>query len=288
MSNPSAIRAGRAFVELFADDSKLVRGLRRAEAKVVQFGQNIRTIGQRLFAMGAVAGGVLAVATREFATWGDSLSKMSGRTGVSVQALSELSYAARQSGTDVAALETALRTMQRNLTLAFEGNDAAIRKLQILGLNIETLKRMSPEEQFLAVGEALSRMSDPTERSALAMRLLGKSGTQLLPMFANGISGVNALRERCRELGLTVSDLDAANATKLSDNLTDVGLTIRAVGFAIGASLAEPLIRLTERMINCIAGIAKWINKNRELVVTAAKVTAAVVGIGAAILVAGI
>ncbi len=30
MSNSNSIRAGRAFVELFAADSKLVRGLKRA------------------------------------------------------------------------------------------------------------------------------------------------------------------------------------------------------------------------------------------------------------------
>jgi hypothetical protein len=36
-AKPGAIRAGRAFVELFADDSKLVRGLRRASAKPKAF-----------------------------------------------------------------------------------------------------------------------------------------------------------------------------------------------------------------------------------------------------------
>ena len=108
MAESSAIRAGRAFVELFVDNSKLVRGLRAAEAKVVKFGQNIQAIGRQLFTIGAAVGGVLAVAAKGFASWGDSLSKMSGRTGVSAQALSELAYAAQQSGTDVATLEASL------------------------------------------------------------------------------------------------------------------------------------------------------------------------------------
>ena len=45
MSNSTSIRAGRAFVELFADDSKLVRGLRRAEKKLKAFGSSIRNLG---------------------------------------------------------------------------------------------------------------------------------------------------------------------------------------------------------------------------------------------------
>jgi len=40
MSASGTIRAGRAFVELFADDSKLVRGLKAAQAKLKAFGPN--------------------------------------------------------------------------------------------------------------------------------------------------------------------------------------------------------------------------------------------------------
>ncbi len=42
MSSSHNIRAGRAFVELFADDSKLVRGLRPAERRVKAFGKHSR------------------------------------------------------------------------------------------------------------------------------------------------------------------------------------------------------------------------------------------------------
>ena len=48
-----SIRAGRAFVELFADDSKLVRGLRRAQKKLKAFGQSIRNMGLKIAGLGA-------------------------------------------------------------------------------------------------------------------------------------------------------------------------------------------------------------------------------------------
>jgi hypothetical protein len=48
MANTGAIRAGRAFVELFADDSKLVRGLRRAEKKLKAFGDSVRGFGLKM------------------------------------------------------------------------------------------------------------------------------------------------------------------------------------------------------------------------------------------------
>ena len=61
MSTSSTIRAGRAFVELFAlrltqgktDDSKLVRGLKSAERKLKAFGTAVKDIGRKPAAVGA-------------------------------------------------------------------------------------------------------------------------------------------------------------------------------------------------------------------------------------------
>src|SRR5690606_17492746 len=47
-ASTQGIRAGRAFVELFADDSRLVRGLRRAEKRLRAFGDRIRNLGLKL------------------------------------------------------------------------------------------------------------------------------------------------------------------------------------------------------------------------------------------------
>jgi hypothetical protein len=48
-----AIRAGRAFVELFADGSKLVRGLKSAAGKLKAFGSQVRNLGLGLMAAGS-------------------------------------------------------------------------------------------------------------------------------------------------------------------------------------------------------------------------------------------
>jgi hypothetical protein len=53
MPSAQGIRAGRAFVELFADDTKLVRGLRRAERRVKAFGKRISQLGRKLAGIGA-------------------------------------------------------------------------------------------------------------------------------------------------------------------------------------------------------------------------------------------
>ncbi len=68
------IRAGRAFVELFADDSKLVRGLRRAEKKIKAFGSSIRNMGLKMAGLGAAMLAPLLGAAKAFSSMGDQVA----------------------------------------------------------------------------------------------------------------------------------------------------------------------------------------------------------------------
>jgi hypothetical protein len=61
-ASASAIRAGRAFVELFAEDSSLVRTLKANEKRLKDFGANIRNVGLGLAAIGAAIIAPLAIA----------------------------------------------------------------------------------------------------------------------------------------------------------------------------------------------------------------------------------
>lgn len=92
MAKTNAIRAARAFVELFADDSELVRGLRKAESKVKAFGARVNEIGMGLT---KAAGAILAPMTlsaRVFVGFDDQMRAVQatiGATGVEFDMLNE-------------------------------------------------------------------------------------------------------------------------------------------------------------------------------------------------------
>jgi len=110
MVTARGIRAGRAFVELFADDSKLVRGLRR-----------VRNLGLKVAGLGTAVLAPLAGAAKAFSGMGDQVAKMAKRTGLSVETLSELKFVASQTGTEFESLEMAFRRMQRSIYDARRG-----------------------------------------------------------------------------------------------------------------------------------------------------------------------
>lgn len=274
-------------MELFADDTKLVRGLRSAERKLRAFGDGIRTLGLKVVAMGAGLMAPLVGSAKAFSTMGDSVAKMAKRTGLSVATVSELGYAAGQSGIQMETLENGLRRMQRSIYDAGRGLSTAVDSLADLGLTYKDLQGLSPEEQFKLIADRISQVEDPTKRAAIAMTLLGRSGTALLPMFEQGAAGISALQEEARKLGLTMNAEDAKAAEIFGDALDRLWSVAKMTTFQIGAALAPALQAITQIIIDIVVKINAWIQQNRAVIVSVAKIIAAVIAGGAVLVVLG-
>lgn len=283
MADTRGIRAGRAFVELGVSD-KLSAGLRRAQRRLRAFGQGLRTAGTQLTGIGASAVTSLLATVKVFTAAGDALDKMSLRTGVSVEALSELGFAAEQTGADLQTLENGIRVMQRTLNDAERGLSTATDALDDLGLTAGQLRGLSPEEQFKTLAEAISRVEDPSKRAAIAMQVFGRSGTRLLPLLENGVAGIEALQEQARRLGLTISTQTARDAAELNDTLNILWRVVKQGAFVIGGALAPTLKDLTTRITRLVVSASDWVKRNRELVVSALKIAAAITVAGVVLL----
>jgi TP901 family phage tail tape measure protein len=287
LADTKGIRAGRAFVELGVSD-KLSAGLRRAQKQLEAFGAGLRSVGIRMAGIGAAAVTSLFGAARMFATVGDDLEEMSQRTGVSVEALSELGFAADIAGSDLETLETGIKHMQRAIVEAAGGSESAQQALAKLGLSAADLAGLSPDEQFKRMADGIARIEDPALRVAVAMQIFGRSGTKLIPLLAEGASGIEALQEQARRLGLTISAETAHDAAELNDALDSLWRVVRQGVFTIGSALAPTLKELAERITRIIVTATDWIKRNREVVVWALKVAAAVAATGIALIVLGV
>lgn len=287
MATGQGIRAGRAFVELFADDTKLVRGLKAAEKRLQAFGAGVRSLGTQLFGLGAAAVAPLVATTQVFASLGDQLAKTSSRTGISVEALSELGYAAEQSGADLTTLEGGVRKMQKFLVEAANGSQGAASTLKSLGVQFSELAGLSPDQQFELLADRLAQIENPAARAALAMEVFGKTGTSLLPLMQDGARGIEALKQQARDLGLVISTEDAKAAETFGDTLDDLWKVLKSGAFAIGAALAPLLQDLATQAIRVAKVTADWIRQNKGLIVTVFKVAAGVAAGGAALVALG-
>jgi hypothetical protein len=294
VASARGIRAGAAYVELFADDSQLIRGLSRASRRLKAFGAGVQAIGagisgvgMRMAGLGAAMITPLLGAARVFSEMGDTLAKMSARTGISVEALSELGFVAHQSGSDLESLEIGVKRMQKAIAGAATGSKEATAMLAHLGLTVADLSSLSPEEQFKLIADRISKIDNPTMRAAAALQLFGRSGTNLLPVINRGAAGIEALQEEARRLGLTISTTDAKAAEVFHNTLNALWQTVKRGVFAVGAELAPTLKDLATWVTDLVVRGTAWIKVNRGLIVAVLKIAAVVVTAGVALVVLG-
>jgi hypothetical protein len=287
MAAASGIRAGAAYIELFVKDSRLIKGLNAAAARLKAFGASIQAVGARLAGLGVVLAAPFVGAAKLFAGMGDDMAKMSARTGVTVEALSELRYAAERSGAGAEHLEKGLRTMNRNVIEAARGSVQARRNLARLGLTIDDLSGLSPDRQFELIADRLSRIQNPANRATIAMEIFGRSGANLLPLLSSGAQGIEELRREANRLGLTMSTEDARAAEELTDAMTNVWQSLKRVAFMVGAALAPTLKRVADWITRVAGNIGSWIDENREVITVIGAVIAGIVGVGVALMILG-
>ena len=203
------------------------------------------------------------------------------------EALSELGFAAEQSGADIETLEGGLRKMQKQVVEAASGSESAREALGKLGLTVDDLAKLSPDQQFKLIGDRLSYIQNPTLKAALAMEVFGKSGTKLLPLFANGARGIEELQQQARDLGLTMSTDDAQAAEAFGDTLDVLWKVLKKTVFTIGSALAPLLTEVAEGFTRVVVTVSNWIKENKDLVVMVFKIAAAAIAAGGALVVLG-
>jgi len=283
MPSAADIRAGGAFVELYTKNGPLYAGLKNAQRRVKAFASGAMSYGRNLLALGGAVTGPLVASAKLFASVGDDLDKMSARTGVAVESLSELGFAAEQGGASLGDVEAGLKGMQRALTNAEKGLSRPIENLAMLGMTIDDLRGLDPEQQFEKIAAALEQVEDPSLRAGIAMQLFGGAGQKLLPMM----QGLAAARQQARDLGLVVSTEDATRAAKFTDQLNILRRVLMDGVFSAGSAVADVLGDMVMKIVKVAKAGAEWIDENRALFVTILKIAGIVTAAGAGLMALG-
>jgi hypothetical protein len=169
-----------------ATGSKIGQSLKNAGASLGGLAKQALKSGAALGAMAAAVGGaIMAKGLKMAADLGGRLSDIAARTGIAAGQLLLLERAFADNGIAVEKIGPIINKMQKAIVDATTKGGAMADTFADLGLNLDDLRAMSPEDQFTAIQKAISGISDPAKRAAMAMQLFGKSGGALLTLFAD-------------------------------------------------------------------------------------------------------
>ena len=161
--------------------------------------------------------------------YSDAVDKGSKRIGISAKAYQELDYAMSMSGANI---DTLSRGMN-NLTHALDGSASKEIKetLSSIGIGDAELASMQSAEELLdEVLYRIASVDDAAKRSNLANDIFGVgAGSQLAAFFAEGETGIKALRQQAEDLGIVQDDEAIAQAVKTKDSIDTLNKTLDAV-----------------------------------------------------------
>jgi len=216
--------------------------------------------------------------TRTVAASGDEIKRTAGVLGMTTTDFQKFQYMAMRSDVSAQGLTISVRNLSRVMGEAAQGSGESAEALQSIGVSAtDTSGKLKPLDQMVGeIAEKFSRLKDGPEKIALAMKLFGRSGEEIIPMLNQGKKGLEELKIEFEKLGIAISPemLDKMSKADESFERFEAKLkTLKAVGLSpvvveMGHLIDKlvGIISLTERISkggNIPESISKTIG-NRE------------------------
>ena len=179
---------------------------------------------------------------------GGSLSDLSAQTGESAGDLLVLKQAFEDTGVGGDALGQTLALMRRNIA-DLSGSTEKTELFQKMGLDIKSLMDMGAEDQLAAISTGIRSLSNPSQQSAAAMEIFGRSGAKMLTFLKDD----KALSTARASLGSLPEIMDRnANAF---DAVSDRIGRFKMKSMGLWAGVAEGLTPVIDQMTVMFDGV---------------------------------
>ena len=181
------------------------------------------------------------------AEYGDNIDKMSQKLNMSAEAYQEWDFIMQHCGSTIEAMQGGMKT----LAMAAETNSDAFEQL---GLSQSDIANMSQEELFGATIKALQNVTDESERTYLASKLLGRGGTELGALLNTSAEDVEAMRQQVHDLGGVMSNEAVKQAAEFQDSLQDMKTSMQGLTRGIFSDLMPSLSTAMQGITGIFSG----------------------------------
>lgn len=241
-------------VKLEAETARYQSELDKAQKKLSGFAKSsdeqVTKIARAAGAAAVAAAVGFALLAKSAIDSADELNDMAKATGVSVESLSQLKYAAKLSGTDLDGLANGLRKLNSAAFDAAKGVKGPAESFDQLGIKVTDAsgKIKSTEELLLETADVFSQYADGAAKAAISQDLFGKSGTALIPFLNQGRAGIEALKKEAAALGLTISQETATAADEFNDSITRLKSSVTGLATQAATALLPTLQAITSQI----------------------------------------
>lgn len=196
----------------------------------------------------------MTLAQAEAARETETMAQVMGMTTTEYQEwdyiLKTVGYSAEQAQGDLSML--AERAMD-----AAEGVGEGAELFNKLGINVEKSHGVlkSQSELFTEVVDKLSKMTDETERNAIASALLNTTGERLVPILNAASGELDTMRQRAHELGVVLAEEDVTALSDLSKTAGEFQAAGEGLQKMIAGKMSPSLENLLDKGTDVVVGL---------------------------------
>ena len=236
--------------------------------------EQIKGVGDKLTSAGHALSGISKAGAAATAAVGalavksglaaDELNTLSKVTGIGTDELQKYGYAANLVDVSVESIAKSNKKLTANAYAAANGSKAQAEAFESIGVSVTNAdgSLRDSEEIFQDVISSLGKMTNETERDAVAQKLMGKSAAELNPLIEDGGETYKMVADTMKKYDLDYVDqetLDKAN--EFNDQLDTMKL-IGSVALAqVGAQLAGYLAPALEKIVDLVGRLASWLSQ---------------------------
>ena len=236
------MQAGAVNIKFMADIMDLQAKMTQAQNSVAGAMGNIeKAVNQAKTALGALgiglSVGAIVAHVKGIIDAADAMNDLSQRTGIAVKDLAKYELATAQSGTTMEALAKGIKGVSINL---LEHGDA---------LKKAGLSATNADDAMMKLADLFKAMPDGMEKTALAVKMFGKSGMDLIPMLNSGSEGLKEAADKSAKYAATMAAL-APQADKFNDNLAEISMLSKIAGMSLMNDMLPALLLISQTMID--------------------------------------
>jgi len=242
-------------VELHAEVKDFIRELRSAQSSAESTMSGIQSAAG--IAGKALAGLGLGLGLREVVGAAgdaidalDELGKAGQKAGLTAAAFGQLDYAAQLADVSTESLMKGLKGLNTNLLQAAGGNQKIVAEFKALGFSADELKAgtLDATGALERISAVFQNLPDGPTKAAVAVKLFGKSGADLIPLLNEGPAALRKYAAEAKAFGFAVSNDAAKAAQDFNDELKRLGLAAQGAKLQIAGQLAPALTGVAKDM----------------------------------------
>ena len=237
-------------IALSADSAKLKKDLKGAGKATDTWAKKqkakMKSVTGAAKGLGAAMGAMVAVmGVGKLLDNADALGKNAAAAGMSIEAFQRLEFGFAQAGISAAGFTKGQAKVNKVMLDASNGSKLAVENLAKIGLTVEDLAALKPEERMLAIADGLAEIQDAGTRAALSAELLGKEMATV---------GLDSAAIKADGDTIAVTTQEAADAAaKMNDAMGMLSTTIQN----LLTNAIVPFIANIQPAITAIASLAK-------------------------------